>query len=178
MIPFLKLIYLPRQAASISGSFPEENEYFLSVCFEQTRMQWGKKKKGKIIAVFLLIWVWEMMMHNGGRGKEIRWQQLYYFSTVTFCWVELNALEGAHSASKDTAQQWSLSREDFLCWINHFFWKANWGKKRFPLLFILAFVSAVTDCITFHSRCPLSIAVQERHCDQLTLQKVFCLDEG
>lgn len=45
MIPFLKLIYLPRQAASISGSFPEENEYFLSVCFEQTRMQWGKKKK-------------------------------------------------------------------------------------------------------------------------------------
>lgn len=72
------------------------------------------------------------------------------------------------------------SRESFVCVgiITSLPLKGKLVRKKFPLLFILAFIAAVTDCITFHSWCPFSIAVQERHCEQLTLQKVFCLGEG
>lgn len=52
--------------------------------------------------------------------QGIRWQQLYYFSAITFCWVELNAQEGALSGSKNTTQQWWEQGELCLCWNNHF----------------------------------------------------------
>lgn len=54
-------------------------------------------------------------MHNGWMGQRMKWQQLYYFPAITFCWVELNAQEGVQSASKNITQQWSPSRDSFLC---------------------------------------------------------------
>jgi len=56
LIPFLKLMYLPRQAIILSGSFPEGN-YFFNLFALNKQQCCGKKKKdkGKVIAVFLLL---------------------------------------------------------------------------------------------------------------------------
>lgn len=73
-----------------------------------------------------------MMMHNGWKGQGMKWQQLYYFPAITFCRVELNAQEEVQAASKNITQQWSLSRESFLCVgriTSLLLAKANWGEK-------------------------------------------------